>query len=103
MFRLGGQVITVEQGSSSSINKGETLEDMARVISCYADAIVMRHPDSHSVMKFASMATVPVLNAGDGPNEHPTQALLDLYTIFQLKNRFPATNLKIGLVGDLKN
>ena len=103
MYRLGGQVITVEQGSSSSINKGETLEDMARVISCYADVVAMRHPEPNSVMRFAAMATVPVLNAGDGPNEHPTQALLDLYTIFQAKNRFPASNLKIGLVGDLKN
>ena len=102
MYRLGGHVITVEQGSSSSIYKGETLEDMAQVMSCYADVIAMRHPDPYSVKKFSSTATVPVLNAGDGANEHPTQAFLDLYTIFKLK-MFPAKRLMIGLVGDLKN
>jgi len=100
MQRLAGQIITLEQGMSSSIKKGETLEDMGRIISNYADIIVMRHPQIGSVANFAKYATIPVINAGDGSNQHPTQALVDSYTIFTEKNRLD--NLKIGLVGDLK-
>ncbi len=98
--RLGGGVITLEQGMSSSVKKGETLEDMGRIISYYADIVVMRHPQIGSVTKFAKYATIPVINAGDGTNQHPTQSLVDTYTIFSEKKRLD--NLKIGLVGDLK-
>jgi aspartate carbamoyltransferase catalytic subunit len=100
MIRLGGQVITVENGQSTSVTKGERLEDTGAVISHYADVIVMRHSDSGSVETLSSEATIPVINAGDGSNEHPTQALLDLYTIFSEKQRID--NLKIGFVGDLR-
>lgn len=103
MLRLGGQVITMEQGSSSSVNKGETLEDMACVINCYADVVAVRHPEPFSVMRFASHSKIPVLNAGDGANEHPTQALLDLYTIYKLQKLNGNKKTVIGLVGDLKN
>lgn len=103
MIRMGGHVITVEQGTSTSANKGETLQDMARVVSCYADVVAMRHPNPYSVMEFAATARVPVLNAGDGANEHPTQALLDFYTIYKLKQDFPRQPIVIGMLGDLKN
>tara|TARA_A100001015_G_scaffold76122_1_gene84468 strand:- start:434 stop:1366 length:933 start_codon:yes stop_codon:yes gene_type:complete len=100
MFRLGGQVITVEDGNSSSIKKGETLEDMGKVVSQYSDIIVVRHPDVFSCNKIAETSEVPVINAGDGGHEHPTQALLDLYTIKKEKRQFDG--LKIGFFGDLK-
>jgi len=101
MLRLGGQVITLENGETSSAKKGESLSDMGRVVSNYADVIVMRHPESGSVAKLAEYATVPVINAGDGANQHPTQSLVDLYTIFCEKGRLD--NLRIGVVGDLKH
>jgi aspartate carbamoyltransferase catalytic subunit len=100
MLRLGGKVITVEQAESCSAEKGETLEDTGRVVSQYADIIVTRHPESGASERIASKSAVPVINAGDGPNEHPTQALLDLYTIFSEKKGLD--NLKIGFLGDLK-
>ena len=100
MQKLGGQVITLEQGMSSSVKKGESLEDMGRIISSYADIIVMRHPEIGSVAKLAKYISVPVINAGDGANQHPTQSLVDSYSIFCEKKRLD--NLKIGLVGDLK-
>ncbi len=100
MLRLGGQVITIEQGEASSIAKGETLEDMGAVVSRYADIIAMRHPKAHSVEKFSTFSKVPVINAGDGPNQHPTQALLDLYTIFSEQGKLDG--LTIGMIGDLK-
>tara|TARA_A100001015_G_scaffold24169_1_gene27313 strand:+ start:13717 stop:14649 length:933 start_codon:yes stop_codon:yes gene_type:complete len=100
MFKTGGQVITVEDGNSSSIKKGESLEDMGKVVSQYADIIVVRHPEVLSCNKIAETAEVPVVNAGDGGHEHPTQALLDLYTIKKEKNNFDG--LKIGFFGDLK-
>ena len=100
MFRLGGQVITLENSDSSSAKKGETLADMARIVSGYADVIVMRHPKENSVASFAEYASVPVINGGDGANQHPTQALLDLYTIYHEKGRLE--NLTIGFMGDLK-
>lgn len=100
MFRLGGQVVTVEQGNSTSAEKGESLRDMGRIISNYADVIVMRHPHVHSVQELASTATVPVINAGDGSNEHPTQAFQDLYTIYHAQKRLET--ISIALVGDLK-
>ena len=101
MIRLGGQVITVEQGDSSSIKKGESLEDMSRVVSAYCDTIVMRHPEPYSVRKFSTNASVPVINAGDGTNQHPTQSLLDLFTIRSEKTKIDG--LSIGFLGDLKN
>ena len=101
MLKLGGQLITSEQGSaSSSATKGETLSDMARMMNSYADLIVMRHPAIGSVAEFAKYSTVPVINAGDGANQHPTQSLVDIYTIFCEKNRL--NNLRIGILGDLK-
>ncbi len=100
--RLGGEVISVENAAiSSSATKGETLADTARVMSAYADAIVMRHPEPGSVAELAYYATVPVINAGDGAHEHPTQALLDMYTI---KNEMGSyDNLTFAFVGDLKH
>src|SRR3989344_9637679 len=82
MLRLGGGVITMESGESSSQAKGETLEDSIKVISQYADLIVIRHPEVGSATRAAAVSKVPVINAGDGNMcQHPTQALLDLYTI----------------------
>ncbi|MBI4406455.1 aspartate carbamoyltransferase, partial [Candidatus Micrarchaeota archaeon] len=82
MHRLGGEVISTENAESfSSAVKGETLEDSIRVISSYADAIVLRHHEKGACKRAASVSSVPVINAGDGPGEHPTQALLDLYTL----------------------
>ncbi len=101
MYRLGGQVITLEQGESSSVKKGETLADTGRILSNYADIIAMRHPQKGSVDELAKYAKVPVINAGDGDNQHPTQSLVDIYTIFCEKKRL--NNLKIGIIGDLKH
>jgi aspartate carbamoyltransferase catalytic subunit len=100
MLRMGGQIITLEYGESSSIKKGESLADTGRIISNYADIIVARHPKAGSIAELAKYATVPVINAGDGVNQHPTQSLVDIYTIFCEKKRMD--NLKIGIVGDLK-
>lgn len=100
MLRLGGQIITLENAETSSVKKGESLADTARMMSGYADMIVMRHPKENSVASFAEYASVPVINAGDGANEHPTQALVDLYTIYREKGRLE--NLTIGFMGDLK-
>jgi aspartate carbamoyltransferase catalytic subunit len=100
MNRLGGRVISLEGGESSSLKKGESLEDTGRVMDQYADIIVMRHPETFSVEKFSKHVTSPVINAGDGQNEHPTQTLVDLYTIFSEKGTI--ANLKIGIIGDLK-
>lgn len=100
MHRLGGDVISVAEAmKSSSAKKGESLEDAARVISGYADVIVQRHPEPFSAQDAAKRATVPVINGGDGSHEHPTQALLDLYTI--QKEREAIDGLHIALVGDL--
>jgi aspartate carbamoyltransferase catalytic subunit len=101
MHRLGGDVLSVaEAAKSSSAAKGETLADAARVISGYADVIVQRHPEIHSAHEAAKGATVPLVNAGDGSHEHPTQALLDLYTI--QRERGQIDGLRIGMAGDLK-
>ena len=100
MVRLGGQLVTLESAGSSSAKKGESLADMSRVMNKYANMIAMRHPEIGSVAEFAKFAEVPVINAGDGANQHPTQSLVDMYTIFCEKKRL--TNLKIGFLGDLK-
>ncbi|MEK7615638.1 MAG: aspartate carbamoyltransferase [Patescibacteria group bacterium] len=100
MMKLGGQVLTTESaGQFSSAVKGETLEDSIRIIEGYADAIVLRHPQTGAARIASDIASVPVINAGDGSGEHPTQALLDLYTIHKEKGSLD--NLHISLVGDL--
>src|SRR3989441_1084421 len=102
MLRLGGQVLSAESaGTTSSAVKGESLEDAIRVISAYADVIVLRHPEVGAAQRAARVADVPVINAGDGPGDHPTQALLDLYTIKKELGRLD--HLRIGLAGDLRN
>lgn len=102
MHRLGGQVLSAESaGKASSAAKGESIEDAIRVISGYADAIVIRHPEIGAADRAALAATVPVINAGDGAGHHPTQALLDLYTIRKELGRLD--RLRVGLVGDLRH
>ena len=102
---LGGEVRETTDISTSSISKGESLYDTARVISGYSDVIVMRHPQADSVAEFAKASRVPVINGGDGPNEHPSQALLDLYTIKkELKSKGRSIDgMHIAMVGDLKH
>ncbi len=101
MHRLGGQVISTENAREfSSAIKGESVEDTIRIINGYADAIVIRHHEQGSARRAASVSDVPVINAGDGPGEHPTQALLDLYTIRHELGRID--NLRVALVGDLR-
>ena len=101
MERLGGSVIPITQGVQfSSVSKGETLADTVRTLEQYADAIVLRHPEIGSAKLAADYASVPVLNAGDGAGEHPTQALLDLFTIREELGHIDG--LKIAMVGDLK-
>ena len=101
---LGGNVREITEVESSSLAKGESLADTAQVLSGYSDIIVMRHPEIDSVQKFAEASRVPVINAGDGSNEHPSQALLDLYTIQKelSQNNKSIDGLRIALVGDLK-
>lgn len=103
--RLGGSVCDTTGFTFSSISKGESLEDTARVIAGYADAIVMRHPDQGSVAQFAQGVHVPVINAGDGAGEHPSQALLDYYTICTEFERLgkQIDGMTITMVGDLKH
>ena len=100
MYELGGQVISMASAGSSSAAKGESVADTAKTISCYADIIAMRHPKEGAPMVAAMNATIPVINAGDGGHNHPTQTLADLLTIWREKGRF--TGLTIGLCGDLK-
>ncbi|WP_245983227.1 aspartate carbamoyltransferase [Ammoniphilus oxalaticus] len=100
MSRLGGKVIGTENASQfSSAIKGESLEDTIRIVSGYSDVIVMRHTDIGAAEKAAAVASVPIINAGDGAGEHPTQALLDIYTIE--KELGQVDGLKIGMIGDL--
>lgn len=101
---LGGEVRETTGMSSSALAKGESLYDTARVLSGYSDIIAMRHPDAGSVAEFALGSRVPVINGGDGANEHPTQALLDLYTI-EKERKFHGgsiDDLHIAMIGDLK-
>ncbi|SEK96952.1 aspartate carbamoyltransferase [Colwellia chukchiensis] len=102
---LGGFVRETVGQENSSLSKGESLFDTARVISGYSDVIAMRHPTMHSVTEFAQGSSVPVINGGDGANEHPTQALLDLFTIQSEMARFDMglDGLNIVLMGDLKH
>lgn len=100
MYELGGNVLSVPSDSSSSIAKGESVADTARVISCYADIIAMRHPKEGAPYVASLNASVPVINAGDGGHSHPTQTLADLLTIYLEKSGFE--NLTVGFCGDLK-
>ena len=100
MYELGGNVIGFSEAKSSSAAKGESVADTAKTISCYADIIAMRHPKEGAPMVAAINATIPVINAGDGGHNHPTQTLADLLTIKLEKGRFE--NLTIGVCGDLK-
>ena len=99
MARLGGRWISVDSVEASSIVKGETLADTIRVLSGYADAIVLRHPKEGAARLASEFATVPVINAGDGAGPHPSQTLLDLYTIRQ---SMPVDGISVGLLGDLR-
>ena len=100
MLELGGSVIGFSEATSSSASKGESVADTAKVISCYADIIAMRHPKEGSALVAAKNATIPVINAGDGGHCHPTQTLADLLTIYREKGRFD--HLTVGLCGDMK-
>src|SRR6202171_2461836 len=102
MLRLGGEVLGTESAREfSSVAKGETLEDTIRIIAGYADLIVLRHFEVGASRRAAAVSPVPIVNAGDGPGQHPTQALLDIYTI--LKERGSLDGLRIAMVGDLAN
>jgi aspartate carbamoyltransferase catalytic subunit len=102
MLRLGGQTMGTDNAREfSSASKGETLEDTIRIVSGYADVIVLRHYEEGAAKRAASVSSVPVINAGDGPGQHPTQALLDLYTIRDELGRIDGLN--IAMVGDLAN
>ncbi len=100
MYELGGNVIGFSEAQSSSAAKGESVADTAKTISCYADIIAMRHPKEGAPLVAANNASIPVINAGDGGHNHPTQTLADLLTIYREKGRFD--NLTIGFCGDLK-
>ncbi len=100
MLELGGSVIGFSEAASSSASKGESIADTARVVSCYADIIAMRHPKEGAPLVAAKNAAVPVINAGDGGHNHPTQTLADLLTIYREKGGF--SNLTVGFCGDLK-
>jgi len=98
--RLGGKIVGFSDAASSSVTKGETLHDTIKMVSSYSDLIVMRHPIEGSARYASEIATVPVINAGDGANQHPTQTILDLYSI--RKTQGTLENLNVFMVGDLK-
>lgn len=98
--RLGGRVIGFSDANSSSVTKGETLKDTIKMVTGYVDLIVMRHPLEGAARYASEVASVPVINAGDGANQHPTQTLLDLYSIKKTQNTLE--NLNIFMIGDLK-
>ncbi len=100
MLNLGGSVLGFSDANSSSASKGESVSDTIRVISCFADICAMRHPKEGAPMVAASRSSIPVINAGDGGHQHPTQTLTDLLTIRAIKKRLD--NFTIGLCGDLK-
>ena len=100
MINLGGQILGFSSADSSSASKGESVSDTIRVISCYADICAMRHPKEGAPLVASLHSSIPVINAGDGGHQHPTQTLTDLLTIHSLKGHFD--NLTIGLCGDLK-
>ena len=100
MYELGGNVLSVAGGSSSSASKGESVADTAKTVSCYADIIAMRHPKEGAPLVASMNASIPVINAGDGGHNHPTQTLADLLTISREKGRLQ--DLTVGFCGDLK-
>jgi aspartate carbamoyltransferase len=100
MLKLGGNVIPINEVTYSSVSKGETLEDTIRTLGCYVDAIVLRHPDDDAALVAHKVSSVPIVNAGCGSGEHPTQALLDLYTIY--KENHTIDGLTVTLMGDLR-
>ena len=100
MLNLGGSVLGFSSADSSSASKGETVSDTVRMVSCYADIIAMRHPKEGAPMVASRYSSIPIINAGDGGHQHPTQTLTDLLTIRSLGGRLD--NLTIGLCGDLK-
>ena len=100
MYELGGQVLGFSEANSSSAAKGESVADTARTVSCYADIIAMRHPKEGAPLVASMASSVPIINAGDGGHNHPTQTLTDLLTIKREKGRL--NNLTIGFCGDLK-
>ncbi|MCQ2463210.1 MAG: aspartate carbamoyltransferase [Clostridia bacterium] len=100
MYELGGNVLSVTGAGTSSAAKGESVADTAKTVSCYADIIAMRHPKEGAALVAANNASIPVINAGDGGHNHPTQTLADLLTIHREKGRF--SDLTVGFCGDLK-
>jgi len=100
MLNMGGNVIGFHSGNTSSATKGESVADTIRVVSCFADICAMRHPKEGAPMVAASKSSIPVINAGDGGHQHPTQTLADLMTIRQTKGRL--SNMTVGICGDLK-
>lgn len=98
--RMGGRIVGFTDSSSSSVTKGETLKDTTKMVSNYCDLVVMRHPIEGSARYASEVSEVPVINAGDGANQHPTQTMLDLYSI--MKTQGTLENLNIFMVGDLK-
>lgn len=100
MLNLGGSVLGFSSADSSSASKGESVADTIRIISCYADICAMRHPKEGAALVACAHSSIPVINAGDGGHQHPTQTLTDLLTIHSLKGRLD--NMTIGLCGDLK-
>src|SRR5512141_2364004 len=102
MERLGGSVIPIHEVRYSSVSKGESLPDTVRTLECYADVIVLRHPETGSAAIAAKAASKPVINAGDGTGEHPTQALLDTFTIFEELGVGEVDGMTVTMLGDLK-
>jgi len=102
MERLGGSVIPINEVRYSSVSKGESLPDTIRTLECYADVIVLRHPETGSAAIAAKAASKPVINAGDGTGEHPTQALLDTFTIFEELGAGQVDGMTVTMLGDLK-
>ena len=101
MLRLGGGVIGFDNIASTSIAKGESFEDTIKTFGLYSDVIVVRHPEICTAQRAADVTDVPVINGGDGANQHPTQGLLDLYTMRKAKDSIDG--LEIALVGDVKH
>jgi len=101
MLRLGGQVLSLKNVKTSSVAKGETLEDTVRTLECYCDAVVLRHPEKGTAVRAAKVLKCPIFNAGDGAGEHPTQALLDTFTIASEMKKIDG--LTITMLGDLKH
>lgn len=101
MYKLGGNVVSINDVNYSSVSKGENLEDTIRTMACYSDVIVLRHPEIGAAKRAAEVSSVPVINAGDGAGEHPTQALLDFYTIWREQESLEG--ITVTLMGDLKH